>query len=106
MKDKKNEGFEEDFSIDQSQYEIEDENKVKPTSELEATEVVPIDEKRETIQFPWTIAIIIGVLMVLIIACFIVIMILGPEDPATSSSEISTVLGVKIINFLYKIIAI
>ena len=106
MKDKKNEEFEEDFSFDQSQYEIEDENKVKPTSDLEATEEVPLDEKRETFQFPWTIAIMIGVLMVLIIACFIVIMILGPEDPATSSSEISTVLSVKIINFLYKIIAI
>ena len=46
MKDKKNEEFEEDFSIDQSQYEIEDENKVKPTNELEATEEVPLDEKR------------------------------------------------------------
>ena len=106
MEDKKNEGYKEDFSIDESQFEIEYEKSDKPTSELEATEVVPIDEKRETIQFPWTIAIIIGVVMVLIIACFIVIMILGPEDPATSSSEISTVLGVKIINFLYKIIAI
>ena len=104
--EKKNEEYKEDFSIDESQYEIEDENKERPTGELEATEVVPIDEKRETIQFPWAIAIIIGVLMILMIACFIVIMILGPEDPATSSSEISTVLGVKIINFLYKIIAI
>lgn len=104
--EKKNEEFKEDFSIDESQYEIEDENKERPTSELEATEVVPIDEKRETIQFPWAIAIIIGVLMVLIIACFIVIMILGPEDPATSSSDISTNLGVKIYNFLYKILAI
>ena len=106
MEDKKNEEFKEDFSIDESQYEIEDENRVKSTDELEATEAVPVDEKRETIHFPWSIAIIIGVLMVLIIACFIVIMILGPEDPATSSSEISTVLSVKIINFLYKIIAI
>ena len=104
--EKKNEEFKEDFSIDESQYEIEDENKERPTSELEAKEVVPIDEKRETIQFPWAIAIIIGVLMVLIIACFIVIMILGPEDPATSSSDISTNLGVKIYNFLYKIFAI
>ena len=104
--EKKNEEYKEDFSIDQSQYEIEDDNKERPTSELEATEVVPIDEKRETIQFPWAIAIIIGVLMVLIIACFIVIMILGPEDPATSSSDISTNLGVKIYNFLYKILAI
>lgn len=106
MEEKKNEEYKEDFSVDQSQFEIEDDNKERPTSELEATEVVPIDEKRETIQFPWAIAIIIGVLMVLIIACFIVIMILGPEDPATSSSDISTNLGVKIYNFLYKILAI
>ena len=104
--EKKNEEFKEGFSIDESQFEIEDENKERPTSELEATEVVPIDEKRETIHFPWAIAIIIGVLMVLIIACFVVIMILGPEDPATSSSDISTNLGVKIYNFLYKILAI
>ena len=106
MEEKKNEEYKEDFSVDQSQFEIEDDNKERPTSELEATEVVPIDEKRETIQFPWAIAIIIGVLMVLIIACFIVIMILGPEDPATSSSDISTNSGVKIYNFLYKILAI
>ena len=81
---------------------MEEENKVKPTSELEATESVPVDEKKETIHFPWTIAIIIGVLMVLIIACFIVVMILGPQDPVSSSSQIT----VKIINFLYKISAI
>ena len=81
---------------------IEDENKSKPTSELEATESVPVDEKKETIHFPWFIAIIIGVLMVLIIACFIVVMVLGPGDPASSSSQIT----VKIINFLYKISAI
>ena len=56
---------------------------------LEETEVVPVDDKVETIHFPWTIAIIIGVLMVLIIACFVVVMILGPGDPATSSSQIS-----------------
>ena len=103
MKDKKeNNEFDTDFSIDKSQYEVEDENKVKPTSELEATESVPVDEKKETMQFPWSIAIIIGVLMVLIIACFIVIMVLGPQDPASSSSQIT----VKIINFLYKIRAI
>jgi len=70
--------------------------------ELEETEVVPIDERRETIHFPWAIAIIIGVLMVLIIICFVVIMVLGPEDPVSSSSQIS----VKIFKFLYKIIAI
>ena len=57
--------------------------------ELEETEAVPVDPKKETIHFPWAIAIIIGVLMVLIIACFIVVMILGPGDPVTSSSQIS-----------------
>ena len=58
--------------------------------ELQETEIVPIDEKRETVYFPWTMAIIIGVLMLLIIACFIVVMILGPEDPITSSSQITS----------------
>ena len=57
--------------------------------ELEETEAVPVDHKKETIHFPWAIAIIIGVLMLLIIACFIVVMILGPGDPVTSSSQIS-----------------
>ena len=84
------------------EYETENENSGKPTSELEATESVPVDEKKETIHFPWFIAIIIGVLMVLIIACFIVVMVLGPQDPVSSSSQIT----VKIINFLYKISAI
>ena len=79
------------FEVDENQYkldEFEDPNKLKLTSELEETEAVPLDEKKETIHFPWAIAIIIGVLMVLIIACFIVIMVLGPEDPVTTSSEI------------------
>lgn len=62
---------------------VEEEN-----NQLDETESVPIDEKTETIHFPWTIAIIIGVLMVLMIACFIVIMVLGPGDAATSSSQI------------------
>lgn len=44
--------------------------------ELEPTEYYPIDNKRETIHFPWAIAIIMGVLMVLIIACFIIIKVL------------------------------
>lgn len=79
MKEKKKEEFEEDFSIDQSQYEIETENnakKAKSTDELEETETVPIEERKETISFPWSIAIIIGVLMLLIIACIIVIKVL------------------------------
>ena len=79
------------FEVDENQYkldEFEDSKQPKPTSELEETEAVPVDERKETIHFPWAIAIIIGVLMVLIIACFIVVMILGPEDPVSSSSEI------------------
>ena len=92
---------------DDHQYDEKDEfQKTLKDKELDETEVVPVDERKETMHFPWTIAIIIGVLMLLIIACFIVIMVLGPEDPATSSSQISTVSGVKIINFLYKILAI
>ena len=43
---------------------------------IEETESVPIDERKETIHFPWAIAIIIGVLALLIIACFIVIWVL------------------------------
>ena len=63
--------------------------KKKILNEPQETEVVPIDEKKETIHFPWTMAIIIGVLMLLIIACFVVVMILGPGDSLTSSSQIS-----------------
>ena len=43
---------------------------------LEKTETVPVDNKIETIHFPWAIAIIMGVLAALIIACFIVIWVL------------------------------
>ena len=57
-------------------------------TKLEEVDSSEIDEKKETTHFPWTIAIIIGVLMLLIIACFVVIMILGPGDPVTSSSQI------------------
>ena len=57
--------------------------------ELEETEAVPVDSKKETIRFPWAIAIVMGVLMLCIIACFIVVMVLGPGDPVTSSSQIS-----------------
>ena len=59
----------------------------RKTSELEETTAVEIDQKRETIHFPWAMAIVIAVLMVLIIACFIVVMILGPVNPVTSSSQ-------------------
>lgn len=80
MKDKKPQSDdskidESQFDIDQSEYETTPkEGKKKELSE--ETEAVPIDERKETIHFPWAIAIIIGVLMVLIIACFIVIKVL------------------------------
>ena len=61
----------------------------KKTRELQETEAVPINNKIETVRFPWAVAIIIGVLMLLVIICFVVVMILGPEDPVTSSSQIS-----------------
>ncbi len=59
-------------------------------NEVKIEEVDPneVEENPEKVRFPWTIAIIIGVLMVLIIACFVVVMILGPVNPATSSSRI------------------
>lgn len=57
--------------------------------EQEATESVPVNNKIETIHFPWIAAIIIGVLMLLIIACFVVLLVLGPGETATSSSQIS-----------------
>ena len=63
---------------------MEEENK---TEQVEETEAAHVDQKAETIHFPWTIAIIIAVLMVLIITCFVIVMILGPIDPATSSSQ-------------------
>ena len=62
----------------------------RETKDLEPTEVVPIDSKIETIHFPWFIAIIMGVLMLLIIACFIVVMILGLVNTATTSSSIAS----------------
>ena len=58
-------------------------------TKIEEVEESEVSDKPEAIHFPWTIAIIIGVLMLLIIACFIVVMVLGPGDPVTSSSQIS-----------------
>ena len=43
---------------------------------VEENENVPVDPKIETIHFPWAIAIIVGVLMALIVACIIVIKVL------------------------------
>ena len=52
---------------------IMEENK---ENELQETEVVPVDEGKETIHFPWFIAIIMGVLMVAIIALVIIIKVI------------------------------
>lgn len=62
----------------------------RKVEDLEPTETVPVDPKRETITFPWGIAIIMGVLMLCIIVCFIVVMILGPVNSTSSSSLISS----------------
>ena len=62
----------------------------RKTEELEPTEVVPIDQKRETIHFPWGMAIIMGILMLCIIVSFIVVMILGPVNSSSASSVISS----------------
>lgn len=62
----------------------------RKVEDLEPTETVPVDPKRETITFPWGMAIIMGVLMLCIIACFIVVMILGPVNSTSSSSLISS----------------
>ena len=43
---------------------------------LEEVDESEISEKKETTHFPWTIAIIVGVLTLLIIACFIVIWVI------------------------------
>ncbi len=62
----------------------------RKVEDLEPTETVPVDPKRETITFPWGMAIIMGVLMLCIIVCFVVVMILGPVNSTSSSSLISS----------------
>ena len=62
----------------------------RKVEDLEPTETVPVDPKRETITFPWGMAIIMGVLMLCIIVCLIVVMILGPVNSTSSSSLISS----------------
>ena len=52
---------------------MDEEEKV---NEPEETEAYPIDPKRETIHFPLAITIIMGVLVLLIAACFIIIWVL------------------------------
>lgn len=64
-----------------------DEKKI--LGEMEETESAPIDEKRETINFPWLAAIIIGVLMILIVACIIVIKVLEPNGSSDSSASLA-----------------
>ena len=76
---KKNENnnreFDDDFKIDDSQFDINS-SESEQSNKLEETETVPIDEKIETIHFPWFIAIVMGVLMIAIIALVIVIKVI------------------------------
>ena len=80
MEDKKqtNNDFEIDesqFEVDKSEYDVSPKEE-KQESKLEETEAVPIDVDKETIHFPWFIAIIIGVLMIAIIGLIIAIKII------------------------------
>ena len=61
MEKKENEELTEEYKVD---------------DKAEETEAVPIDEKRETIHFPWFMAIIMGALMLIIIGLFIAIKII------------------------------
>ena len=45
-------------------------------TELEETEIAPIEEKKETIHVPWFMVIVMGVLMLIIIGLFIAIKII------------------------------
>ena len=80
MKDKNKQ--DDNFKIDESQFEVDkSEYELEPKEEKkepfkEETETVPIDEKIETIHFPWFIAILIGFLMIAIIGLIIAIKII------------------------------
>ena len=80
MKDKKK--VEDDYKIDESQFDIDEsqyetvEKEEQKAKSLEETEAVLVDEKIETIHFPWFIAIVIGVLMIAIIGLIIAIKII------------------------------
>ena len=63
------------FEVDQGEYELEPKEGEKEKAP-EETEAVPVDEKIETIRFPWFIAIVIGVLMLAIIGLIIAIKII------------------------------
>ena len=77
-KKKQDENFkidESQFEIDKSEYELEPkDDKNEPAKE--ETEAVPVDEKIETIHFPWFIAIVIGFLMLAIVGLIIAIKII------------------------------
>ena len=52
--------------------------KSEPTKvEIDENIVYPIDPKTETIHFPRSILIICGILIILMIACFVAIIVLG-----------------------------
>ena len=60
----------------------------RKTSELEETAAVEIDQKRETIHFPWAIAIVIAVLIVCIVVFFVLAKVFEAKEAAASTSQI------------------
>jgi len=70
------------FEIDDDEFKIDgdeflDENRERKTEELEPSEQVPVNDKIETIHFPWSIAVIMGFLMVVIITLIVLIKVIG-----------------------------
>ena len=47
------------------------------------------EEQKPHFSFPWGAAITIAVLMVLVITCLVVLLVLGPQEEVTSSSQIA-----------------
>ncbi len=60
----------------------------KKTNKLEETEAAPIEAKKETIHFPWAIAIIIGVLIVCMVVFFVLAKVFEAKEAAASTSQI------------------
>ena len=55
---------------------------------LEETEAAPIEAKKETIHFPWAIAIVIAVLIVCIVVFFVLAKVFEAKEAAASTSQI------------------
>ena len=60
----------------------------KKTEKLEETEAAPIEAKKETIHFPWAIAIVIAALIVCMVVFFVLAKVFEAKEVVTSSSQI------------------